>query len=267
MPSISLGPLNLAVDRLVAVVAIWIFLALVATIGKRTRQRGERAGLYAALAGIVVARAAYVAGHWPSFAESPLSAFSVWQGGFVAWAGIGASAAVLVLALRGKQARGLGLATLAAVSVAGLAALALLAPSPRQLPQFATLERLSGPPLDLASLSGKPFVINLWATWCPPCRRELPMLAAEAEHGPLPVLLVDQGEDAANVGAFLAKVGVKPDHVLLDPGTSLSQAIKSNGYPITLFIDADGMIVQMHAGEIGRAGLQDGIELLTKDHR
>lgn len=267
MPSISLGPLNLALDRLIAVAAIWVFVALIAAVGRYTRQRGERAGLVAALAGVATARLAYVTAHWATFTANPLAGLAVWQGGFVVWAGIAAAALVLAGMLRGKRAQGLSLAALAGVSLAGLAALVLATPAPRPLPPVAPLERLSGPALDLASLRGKPFVVNLWATWCPPCRRELPMLAAEAARGAVPILLVDQGEDVATVGAYLAQTKVKPDDVLLDRAATLSQAVKANGYPVTLFIDADGMIVQMHAGEIGRAGLLDGIALLKKDDR
>ncbi len=267
MSSISLGPLNLALDRLIAVVAIWIFLALLAAIGRRSRERGEQAGLRAALAGVLAARLAYVTGHWGYFSASPLSVFSVWQGGFALWAGIAAAAVVLVAMLRGRRARGLALAALAGVSAAGLAAMALATPAPRPLQKVAPMERLTGAPHYLASLRGRPFVVNLWASWCPPCRRELPMLAAEAAKGGIPVLLVDQGEDAGRVGAFVAATGVGSDHVLLDPAASLAQAVGTSGYPVTLFIDARGMIVQMHAGEIGRAGLMDGIALLEKDDR
>lgn len=267
MPSISLGPLNLALDRLIAVAAIWIFLALITAIGRRMGQRGEQAGLYAALAGLAASRVAYVAGHWAEFAASPVSMLSVWQGGFEPWAGILAAALVLVAMLRGSRARGLALGTLGAVSAAALAALWLATPAPRPLPPVAPLERMAGAPLDLGALKGKPFVVNLWATWCPPCRRELPMLATQAASGGVPILLVDQGEDAARVAAFLARERIAPDHVLLDPAMSLSQALSANGYPVTLFIDARGMIVQVHTGEIGRAGLMDGMELLQKDRR
>lgn len=265
MPSLSLGPLNLALDRLIAVAAIWIFLASVAAIGRRTRERGEPAALYAALAGLVAARGAFVAAHWADFAASPLSVFSVWQGGFAAWAGIMAAALVLVAMLRGSRARGLSLAALGAVSAAAIAALWIATPAPAPLPPVAPLARLSGAPLDLASLKGKPFVVNLWATWCPPCRRELPMLAAEAARGKVPILLVDQGEDTAKVTAFLAREGIAPDAVLLDPAMQLSQAVNARGYPVTLFIDARGMIVQSHMGEIGAAGLADGMDAITKD--
>ncbi|WP_338468291.1 TlpA disulfide reductase family protein [Novosphingobium sp. ZN18A2] len=265
MSFVSLGPLVLSADRLVAVVAIWLFVALVAFGGRRLRQPGERAALWATALGLVAARAGYVAAHLDSFAAGWASAFAVWQGGFMVPAGLVVAALVLVVMLRGARARGLALAALAATSAASLGVLALIGPAPVPLPKVAPLERLSGAPLDFAGFRGRPVVINLWATWCPPCRRELPLLAEAAKDSTVPIVLVNSGEDAAQAGRFLAREGIAPDHVALDPAASLAQAIGVKGYPVTLFIDAHGMIVQRHTGEIGRAGLADGITEIEKE--
>src|SRR3546814_12546814 len=91
----------------------------------------------------------------------------------------------------------------------------------------AALHRLDGGAVSLAAYRGKPVIINLWATWCPPCRRELPMLAELAKPSPVPIVLADDGEDAARVRAFLSQQNIPADAVLLDSGSSLSTALGS----------------------------------------
>src|SRR3546814_8066422 len=79
--------------------------------------------------------------------------------------------------MRPLPAMGKGLATVVIFGAVWFTATALLRPDPRPLPDLPQLARLSGAPLMPENLAGRPFVVNLWATWCPPCRRELPMLA------------------------------------------------------------------------------------------
>lgn len=69
-------------------------------------------------------------------------------------------------------------------------------------PTFAVL-LLSGQPVKLADLRGRTVVLNFWATWCPPCRAEMPELDALAHERPdVTVLAVDVQEDAAQVEGF-----------------------------------------------------------------
>jgi thiol-disulfide isomerase/thioredoxin len=134
-------------------------------------------------------------------------------------------------------------------------------------PYHLNLTTASGAPLPLDRFRGRPFVVNLWATWCGPCRRELPMLDAVASRtGEVPILLADQGEAPATVSGFLNREGIGARHVALDPDRGLSQALKVAGYPATAFVAADGTIVQLQLGELSRAALADGIDLARK-HR
>ncbi|MFO1091054.1 MAG: TlpA disulfide reductase family protein [Hyphomicrobiales bacterium] len=115
---------------------------------------------------------------------------------------------------------------------------------PRPLPRL----QLVGPDGAAASLdaySGRPFVLNVWATWCPPCREELPALDKMAEHlkGGTDVAVLALSVDtvsAAQVQAFLKARGI--DELVLFRGEpeAVLQALRVPGLPTTLLIDREG---------------------------
>jgi len=126
-----------------------------------------------------------------------------------------------------------------------------------------TVTSLEGRPVELG-IPGRPMVINLWATWCPPCRREMPMLIDVARSSEVPVLLVNQGEDAAAIRAFLATQGLADGAILTDPGGGLGQAVASAALPTTLFVNEAGEIAGLHVGEISRPALTAGMRDLQR---
>jgi thiol-disulfide isomerase/thioredoxin len=121
----------------------------------------------------------------------------------------------------------------------------------------APLTTLAGRTTDLPTLTaGKPAVVNLWATWCPPCRLELPFLAAAQGQEPgINFVFVDQGEDLATVERYLGSVGLNLANVMLDTGNRLGREIGTSALPITLFYDAGGRMVDTHAGALSPAML------------
>lgn len=259
---IQLGPLVIALDRLAGVAALWLFLACGSWIGRRTGAAAGRATWLALAAGLLAARLAYVIEHRDAFAAEPASAFYIWQGGFSPAYGVAAAALVLVVLLRGRPLV-LAMAALLALGVGWTAIDRLGRPEPRPLPAPLMVETLEGAPVDLASLPG-PYVVNLWASWCAPCRREMPMLAEVAAGRPdVPVLLVNQGETGSTVAAFLRAEGMAANNILLDRAGSVGLTTGSAALPTTLFVDRAGRIAAIHAGEISRAALLAGIRDLV----
>ncbi len=114
------------------------------------------------------------------------------------------------------------------------------------------LPDLDGEPHDLASLKGKVVLINFWATWCPPCHREMPSLErlSQALTGePFVVLAVDVGEDADTIEAFTGQLDTTPTFpILLDTRSRAMQAWKVAGLPTTFLVDKQGRIVASAIG-------------------
>lgn len=260
--TVALGPLVLSTDRLLALLAIAAFIGLVSFLTRKSSQPTSNAVTAAVVAGLVMGRVGYVAMHIPSYSDNPVSALAIWQGGFSVIAGIVAAALVLVATLRRSAALYRSLASLGVAAIVWAAGTHLLiedtfAPLPKGLGAYT----IDGRPVAIDHFRGKPFVINLWATWCGPCQREMPMLVRAAAALPaVPVLFIDQGETPDVVKAFLATKRLTSPHLLVDPSQDLSRVAGSGALPTTLFVAGDGMIRESHAGEISRAALEDGID-------
>lgn len=257
--SIVIGPLALPVGLL----AIGIAIAAGWWAGERVARRRGLAveGLFylVVAAGFIGARVAFVLEYRAHYADAPFSAFDIRDGGWTAWAGFAAAALVAAIAAarRADYARALGSGFGVALGLwlaAGLAA-SLLEREPAELPSI-RLVALDGTPVDIAALKGRPAVLNLWATWCPPCRREMPVLAkAQKEHAGVQFVFIDQGESAAKVQGFLAANGLALRNVLLDPDGRAAAQFNARGLPSTLFFDASGRLVATRTGELSAATL------------
>lgn len=214
--------------------------------------------------GLLAARLGFVLRWWPEYAATPKSIIAIGDGGFLWWAGL---AAALVFAwwrsgrlrtLRRPVLAGIAAGMLAWVAFNGL--LLMMQRSAPALPAF-ELVTLAGEPARLADLSGRPLVLNLWATWCPPCRREMPVLAdAQARWPGVAFVLVNQGEDRGTVRDFIEASGLALDHVLLDPHSQAMLESNTRGLPTTLFFNAEGRLVDTHMGELTRASLADTLQ-------
>lgn len=99
----------------------------------------------------------------------------------------------------------------------------------------------------LAELEG-PAVVNVWASWCLPCRSEAPLLATAAETRPdITFIGVDVEDDQASAQKFIAEFGLDFDHYF-DPDRAVPAELGGFGTPITYFVKADGAVVRTHSG-------------------
>ena len=130
-------------------------------------------------------------------------------------------------------------------------------PTPAMLDTL-PIAMLNGPPTGLVGrAAGRPLVVNLWATWCGPCRHEMPLLGdAQRRRSDVAFAFANQGEDAATAQRYLGESNLALDHVLLDPGRAIGAAIGSRALPITLFYRADGRLVDTHVGALTAGSLE-----------
>ena len=121
-------------------------------------------------------------------------------------------------------------------------------------PNFELARLNDDAPLRLSSLRGRVVFVNFWATWCEPCRREMPTLQTfgEANQGrAAPVVLaVNIGDTVAQINDFMAEINVALPYVLLDYDFSVSDTYEADFYPSTFVIDPAGHVAAFHLGEI-----------------
>ena len=114
------------------------------------------------------------------------------------------------------------------------------------------LKDLDGTVHDLAQLRGRVVLINFWATWCPPCRREMPSmerLSQALKDEAFSVLAVDVGEDADTIDTFNGQLDTAPTFpILLDTRSRAMQAWNVAGLPTTFLVDRQGRIVASAIG-------------------
>lgn len=118
-------------------------------------------------------------------------------------------------------------------------------PADNPLPDL-TLECLGGgSPVRLSGLSGTPTVINFWASWCAPCREELPLLAKahQAYGDQLRIIGVDFADSAPDAALELAEKSGVTFPLLADPDSDTKAPLKVIGLPQTVFVDAQGTMV------------------------
>ena len=276
MLSITLGPLALPVAPLMLLAA----LALAVFAARRLAPAGqaaqaERAVLGAAVAALLAARLGHVLPHWQPYLAQPWALFDIRDGGWDDSIGVLVAALWLAARCRALPAlrRPVLLGALAGVGTWTVLGVAVLAAGGRALPMPAPDVALTaladGAERPLAEvLDGRPAVVNLWASWCPPCRAEMPVLdAARRRDGEgVRFVLVNQGESAAAVRAYLKREGLPEDGVWLDATRRLGHASGSSGLPLTLFFDAQGRRVHAHLGALNAAALQVQVQRLREAH-
>ncbi|MDP4822501.1 MAG: TlpA family protein disulfide reductase [Aestuariivirgaceae bacterium] len=125
----------------------------------------------------------------------------------------------------------------------GLAAF-VMHPQPKPLGPVSFTDG-EGKPLTLADFKGRTVLLNLWATWCAPCRKEMPDLARLQEMlggGTFEVVAVSVDRKGAEASdAFLKETGATALKLYLEPTSAILNDLKSIGLPTTILINADGM--------------------------
>lgn len=132
-----------------------------------------------------------------------------------------------------------------------------------QLPQAELIDMQDHRAELIDYFDGRPMVINLWASWCPPCVREMPMLeAAETNYTDVRFVFINQREHPDVVAQFLSEHSLTLDTVLLDASGDFSAAVGAHVMPTTLFFDADANLQKRFYGEVNDDVLATGLGLI-----
>ncbi|HVN55357.1 MAG TPA: TlpA disulfide reductase family protein [Anaerolineaceae bacterium] len=123
-------------------------------------------------------------------------------------------------------------------------------------PEF-TLLTLNGEQVQLAHFRGKPVMLNFWATWCNPCKEEMPLIQAAASRpgNNLIVLGINDDESADLVREFIQEYKIS-FRVLMDPGAKVTDLYQIRGFPTSYFLDPGGKIQAVHIGSISADQLE-----------
>lgn len=128
------------------------------------------------------------------------------------------------------------------------------------LPAIEITELSSGASAQLDEIEG-PAVVNLWATWCAPCRAEIPDFEEvhQARGDEVRFVGINVGEDSGRAAEFIDEVGATYDQFLDEVG-EVSTELKATSMPVTVVIDADGVVTTRHLGPLDQDGLNEAID-------
>ena len=127
-------------------------------------------------------------------------------------------------------------------------------------PDF-TLANLEGENISLSDFNGQPVLINLWATWCGPCRIEMPTIQSRFEEyrdEGFIVLAVNFDEQRTDVQAFRDEFGLT-FQMILDPGAEVQKLYRTRSYPSSFFVDRNGVIQVQHIGVMTEGNLDGNL--------
>ncbi|XKH02120.1 TlpA family protein disulfide reductase [Marinobacter nauticus] len=265
MLSVGIGPVSLSIEHILLILAFGVALLVGAITGRKqkTPVAGSLADIF--LVALVSARIGFVVRYFEHYQNDWLGMVDIRDGGFDVITGV-----LIALVFTGYRMwrqstlrKPLSAALVAGAVTWGITfgAIALIHQQTSGLPDV-ELAELNGQPASLAAIAdGKPLVVNLWATWCPPCIREMPVLeTAQQNYTDIRFVFANQGEHAETIRRFLEKQSLNLDHVVSDQTGSFGQVVGSHGLPTTLFFSAEGQLLDSHMGELSRATLVEKLE-------
>ncbi|MCL7942794.1 TlpA disulfide reductase family protein [Marinobacter sp. ATCH36] len=271
MLSVGVGPFSLSMGHLLLVLAFIVALIVGALAGRKENLpiSGALADIF--LAAMVGARIGFVVRYFEHYQGDWLGIIDIRDGGFDIVSGLAVALAITgyLLWRRNNIRRPLGYAVASGLMTWAFTTgvIALINNQTQGLPEVA-LTDLNEQPVSLDALTqGQPTVVNLWATWCPPCIREMPVLEeAQGRYQGINFVFANQGEHPETISRFLNEQQLDLEHVLSDRQGGFGRAAGSHGLPTTLFYNAKGKLVDSHMGELSRASLARGLERFDASH-
>ena len=269
--NVNIGPFAFQLAQILVFACAVVAVAVGWMVGRKRRIGISDVIFDMALVAVPTGRAVFVAIWFSAYQDDPWSVFDIRDGGFEPWTAL--IAAILMAVWRTRQRPALlkplfvglttGIGAWIVLQAAGWAG----TPPPRSAPAVSLKDMSGRPSLLSASAAGRGMVVNMWATWCPPCQREMPALSrAQVLHPNVSFVFVNQGESLESVRRYLRLVPFHLDHVLVDEGNLLGKAMDSTALPMTLIYGINGQLVYSHQGLISEAVLAMQLERCCEPH-
>ena len=265
--TVQFGPMTFPFTLLLALAALALGFKAGTWMGRRAGIDVEPLLWRTVLVGAVAARLVFVVQFQDAYLKAPLDILDIRDGGWSPLAGF-FIAAVYTIAAGGwlgarRNPLGVAFGTGALVWTLGTIALSATSSGGERLPALSLLTS-DGRTVTLTDFQGKPTVVNLWATWCPPCRREMPVLQqAQADRPDVNFVFLNQGESASLVQTFLVTQKLPLGNVLLDSRGEAGAQLGHRALPTTLFFDAQGRMIDRRIGGLSRATLDQRLAAIA----
>ena len=265
--TLQVGPLTFPFQLLLVFAAVGLALLVANFLGRKAGVDADTPLFRLLLLALLAARLGFVIQYREIYLATPLDMLDIRDGGWQPVAGIAAAwLGALLLGWRRPTIRFPVVSALATATLVwglGTAALAWQPAPTTQLPSI-SLTSVEGRPVALSAFAGVPVVVNLWATWCPPCQREMPVMAkSQADHPGIHFVFLNQGESQPKVQAYLAAHQLGLRNVLLDKEGQAGVHFGQKALPATLFFDAQGRLVDTRIGELSHATLSQRLQALA----
>ena len=121
---------------------------------------------------------------------------------------------------------------------------------------------LRGDRIRLSDFRGRPILLNFWATWCGPCRQEMPDIQAvlgEFGDRELAVIALNYGEPYDRARRFIRDLGLDLTVVGFDPTLDVARRYAVGGMPTSFFINGDGVVTRVYIGQVGRKSMASAV--------
>lgn len=265
MLSVSFGPFNLSIGQLLVVVAFVIALITGGLVGRQRQIPTASTLVDVFVVAMLSARLGFVILYFEYYRDNLFGIIDIRDGGFDIISGLIGTLAFTAWLLwrRPPIRRPLGFAVAAGLLSWGVTfgLISLIDRHATAMPEVA-LTQMDGTSIPLNAVAeGQPRVVNLWASWCPPCIREMPVLEqAQQQYPDVAFVFVNQGEPTETIQQFLDGQDLSLDNVLSDRQGLVGRQAGSQALPTTLFYDASGRLIDSHLGELSRATLAKGLK-------